>query len=269
MKKTYRILAVLICVMLLAAGCGKKNTDGPDTSFEDVKAKGKLILGLDDSFPPMGFRDDNNEIVGFDIDAAQEVAKRMGVELVLQPIVWESNVQELNTGNIDCVWNGMSYSESRNEKMKLSEPYMRNTQVVVVLNDSPVQTLADLTGKSVVIQSGSTASEAVDANEDFKKSLGKLTKVADNVQAMMDLKVAGSDAVAMDEVVAKYYMEKNPGEFRVLDEILADENYVVGFRKKDEALCAEIEKQLKAMAADGTLAKISETWMGDDLTTIK
>lgn len=295
MKKVWKLVIVLTLMIVMVTGCGKKNdaatdktdsknteentnatadtkdadTNGADTSLEDIKAKGKLILGLDDAFPPMGFQNDDKEIVGFDIDVAREVCKRMGVELVLQPISWDAKELELSTKNIDCIWNGMSYNTERDQTMTLSATYMKNKQVAVVLADSNINSLADLAGKKVVIQNGSTASDAMDANPDFTNSLKELVKVEDNVQALLDLKTSGSDAVVMDEVVARYYTEKEAGTYKVLDESLADEDYVIGFRKGDESLCAEVEKQIKEMAADGTLAKISETWFGTDLTTIK
>lgn len=278
MKKYMLLSAVLLLVMAMAAGCGKKGSadaseDGKkavsDESLNKVKEKGKFVLGLDDSFPPMGYKDENNQIVGFDIDVAGEVCSRMGVELVLQPIDWDAKEQELATGNIDCIWNGMSFSEDRKEKMELSDAYMKNTQVAVVLADSPVQSLSDLAGKVVVIQNGSTASEAVEADKEFKSSLKELVKVSDNVQAMMDLKISGSDAVVMDEVVARFYTEKEKGIYRILDESLADENYVIGFKKGNTALCSEVNRILKEMAEDGKLGEISKTWFGKDITTVK
>lgn len=290
MKKIWKMILMLTVLTVTMVGCSKKtdnvtdkskntleetnstvetDTTEKDTSLDDIKAKGKLVLGLDDSFPPMGFKNDNQEIVGFDIDVAREVCKRMGVELEIQPISWDAKELELSTKNIDCIWNGMSYNSDRDEAMTLSSTYMKNKQVAVVLADSDVNTLADLSGKVVIIQNGSTASDAMDANEDFKNSLKNLVKVKDNVQALVDLKVSGSDAVVMDEVVARYYTEKEEGTYKVLDEALADEDYVIGFRKGEEALCSEVEKCIKEMAADGTLAKISETWFGTDITTIK
>lgn len=276
MKKIWILASMVVLSLAMIGGCSKKNevehTSGKqalDTSLEDIKAKGKLVLGLDDSFPPMGFQDENQQIVGFDIDVAREVCKRMGIELVLQPISWEAKEVELSTKNIDCIWNGMTYNEDRAKAMTLSEPYMENTQVAVVLADSDVNILEDLTGKAVVIQNGSSASDAMDANEDFKNSLKELVKVDNNVQALLDLKVSGSDAVVMDEVVARYYAEKEAGMYKVLDQSLADEEYVIGFRKGETSLCTEVEKYLTEMKEDGTLASISETWFGKDLTTIE
>lgn len=272
MKKIFTMSLLLVLMLTIFAGCNKKKdtTSGSeDTSLTDVLEKKKLILGLDKSFPPMGFEDDNQEIVGFDIDVAKEVANRMDIELVIQPISWKAKELELSTKNIDCIWNGMSYTKERNDEMTLTSSYMKNTQVAVVLATSSVNKLSELAGKTVIIQNGSTASDAMDDNLDFKESLKDLVLVEDNVQALLDLKTSGSDAVVMDEVVARYYVEKEEGTYRILDDVLAEEDYVVGFRKGEVALTAEIEKQLKSMATDGTLAKISEEWFGKDLTTIK
>jgi polar amino acid transport system substrate-binding protein len=267
MKKNFNLILVILILAAMTVACSKKG--GEDTSFEDIKTKGTLVLGLDENFPPMGFLNDNQEIVGFDIDVAKEVTKRMGVELVIQPISWEAKELELSTKNIDCIWNGMTYNEERAKSMTLSIPYMKNTQVAVVLATSDVSTLSDLSGKSVIIQSGSTASDAIDNNETFKNSLKELIKVKDNVQALLDLKISGSDAVIMDEILARYYTEKEEGTYKILDETLAEEDYVIGFRKGEDTLRSEVEKHLKEMDADGTLASISETWFGTDVTTIE
>ncbi len=274
MKKISKLIALILALSMVLASCGSKGDETSkegekDSSLEYIQSRKKLILGLDASFPPMGFKDDDNNIVGFDIDLAKEVCKRMGVELVLQPVDWDSKEMELGNKNIDCIWNGLSYSDKRDEEMTLSQSYMGNTQVGVVLADSDIKSLEDMKDKVVAVQSGSTASEAMDEHKEIKDSLKELLKIDDNVQAMMDLEIGGSDAVVMDEVVARYYMEKNKGKYKLLDDSLADEKYVIGFRKGDKALCDEVEKQLKAMKEDGTLAQISTTWFGSDVTTIK
>lgn len=282
MKKIFRL--TLLAALLAAAitGCQNNNQsaestdqsasqtdqDNPagDTSLTDVTEKGTFILGLDDSFPPMGFRDEDQNIIGFDIDVATEICSRMGVELVLQPINWDAKEQELSTKNIDCIWNGFTANAEREKAMTLSKPYLTNTQVVVVSGSSDLATLDDLAGKTVVIQNGSTAAEAIDNEPEFKASIGELVGVKDNVKALMDLEIGGSDAVVMDEVVARYYIAQDAEKFKVFEEKLADEQYVIGFRKGEEALCAEIEKHLDDMKADGTLKTLSEKWLGEDLT---
>lgn len=183
--------------------------DATDDSLTKVKNKGEFILGLDDSFPPMGFNDKDGNIVGYDIDLAKEVCSRMGVTLKLQPITWEAKEDELNQGNIDCIWNGLSVDPVRAEKMNLSEPYMNNRQVVVTLKSKNITKLADLKDKNAVVQKGSTAVNALDSKADIKASLkgGAAIEVANNVLAMYELKQGTSDVVIMDEVVARYYIE--------------------------------------------------------------
>lgn len=189
----------------------KIKDDATDDSLEKVKAAGKFVLGLDDSFPPMGFNDEAGNIVGYDIDIAREACKRLGVTLELQPITWTANVQELNSGNIDCIWNGFTTTPEREEKLCMSAPYLENSQVVVTLSDSGIEKLADLAGKTLSIQGGSTAKIALDSKADVKSSLkgGAAVEVDNNVTAMFDLKAGGSDAVLMDKVVAEYYVS-NP-----------------------------------------------------------
>lgn len=269
MKKLIALTLLITLAATSLMGCGKKDSAKGDTSLEYVKDNGKLLLGLDSSFPPMGFTDENQEIVGFDIDVAREVAKRMGVELELVPISWDAKEQELATKQIDCIWNGFTKNAEREKQMSLSIPYMKNTQVAVVLTASNITTLDGLADKVVVIQNGSTASDAMDQNKEFTDSLKELVKVDNNVQALMDLKTGGSDAVVMDEVVARYYTAKEPDVYTIIESSLADEEYVVGFRKGETALTEEVNKYLKELAADGTMKAISEKWMGKDITTVK
>ncbi len=180
-----------------------------DTAFEELKARGELKLGMDDSFPPMGYRDENDwELTGFDVEVARAVCEKLDVKLVLSPISWSSNVSMLNSGDVDCLWNGFTKTPERAEALTLSEPYMVNRQVVVVTEDSDIQTLEDLAGKSVVLQNGSSAVDALNALPDVKSSLkgGGPILVANNVLALNDLSKGGSDAVILDEVVARYYI---------------------------------------------------------------
>ena len=179
-----------------------------DDSLQKIKDKGELVLGLDDSFPPMGYRDEDQNIVGFDVDVATKVCEKLGVELKLQPISWNSKEMELDTGNVDCLWNGFTYSESRAKEMALSVPYMTNRQVVVTLDTKGINNLSDLAGKELVVQGGSTAVDALDKHPEVKDTLlnGRGTEVADNVTALLDLKASDAAAVLMDEVVARYYI---------------------------------------------------------------
>ncbi|NLO09438.1 MAG: transporter substrate-binding domain-containing protein, partial [Clostridiales bacterium] len=198
MKKIFSLFLLALLALSLTA-CGSKDGD-----LDYIKDKGTLILGLDDSFPPMGFRDDADNIVGFDIDLAKAVADELGVELVLQPIEWTAKEQELATKNIDCIWNGFSVTEERLAQLTLSIPYMENTIAMVVVKDSGIKNKADMAGKRMAVQGGSSAEEALnsDANKDFRESLGEVNgSFKDYVTALMDLETGNSDAVLMDSVV--------------------------------------------------------------------
>lgn len=252
---------------LLAVSCAKKAETG-DNSLKAVMDKKTFVLGLDDSFPPMGFRDENNEIVGYDIDLAREVTKRMGVELVLQPIDWNAKEQELNTGKIDCIWNGFTMTAEREQALTFSKPYLKNAQVVVVRADSAFNALADLSGKKVGLQAGSSAADALEAATDFRASLSGVVEFKDNLTALMDLEIKGVDAVVMDLMVANDNINRSGKAYRILEESLAPENYGVGFRKADLALMQKVQETLEAMAADGTIAKISEKWFKADISIV-
>src|SRR5690554_315758 len=258
-------LALLILVLALS-GC--KSDKDKDNSWEEVQAKGEFVLGLDDSFPPMGYRDEHGEIVGFDIDVAKEVCSRLGINLRLQPINWSAKEQELSTKNIDCIWNGLTITPERREVILFTKPYMNNRQVLVVRADSGYTTLADFAGKKLGLQAGSSANDALDSAAEFKASLGEVMAFDDNMTALMDLELGGVDVVLMDEIVARFYIQQRSKNYKVLDEALAGEEYGVGFRKEDQELMKKFEETLIAMAEDGTMAAISERWFGEDITII-
>ena len=226
-----RLLCAALCFAAFSAA-----SFAADTSLKAVQDKGKLVLGLDDSFPPMGYRNDDNEIVGYDIDLAKEATKRLNLKLVLQPIDWNAKEQELNTGKIDCIWNGFTITEDREKAMSFTKPYLKNAQVVVVKKDSGYTTLASLKGKKVGLQAGSSAADALASAKDFRASLKDVIEFKDNLTALMDLEAKGVDAVVMDLIVANDNIKRSGKPYVVLGESLAPENYGVGFRKGDLAL---------------------------------
>lgn len=258
-----------------SASSGKANAAQADESWSRVQSAGQLVLGLDKAFPPMGFVDtETGELVGFDVDLAREACKRIGVTLKLQPIDWNNNLSELNNGNVDCLWNGFSKTKERAEKFNLSIPYMQNRQIILIPSGSNYKGLDSLAGKTVGVQSNSSAETALNDNPDFTKTLGGTVKIDDYSKAVMEMQNGTIDAIAIDEVVARYYLTKEPGSYAILqdadgkDVSLATEDYVIGFRKGDGALKEKVEGALKEMSADGTLAKISEKWFGKDVTTV-
>ncbi|MCH3918781.1 MAG: amino acid ABC transporter substrate-binding protein [Spirochaetia bacterium] len=267
MKRFLTVLLVAVTGLALFAN-GNQEVPGKDDSLDKVMKKGVFVLGLDDSFPPMGYRNDDNEIVGFDIDLAKEVTKRMGVELKCQPIDWNSKEQELATGNIDCIWNGFTITPEREKVLTFTKPYMNNAQVLVVKGNAPYQALADFAGKTIGVQAGSSSNDAIDANVQFKSSLKQIIDFKDNLTALMDLQSGGVDAVAVDLMVATDNIKRSGKDFRILKQTLADEQFGVGFRKGDLALRDKVQEELDAMANDGTMAKISTQWFGSDITVI-
>lgn len=239
--------------------------DAEETDGEEAEAIDKIVVGLDDTFAPMGFRDENNELVGFDIDLANAVGEIIGCEVEFQPIDWDTKETELETGKIDLIWNGFSYSEERNESMTLSSPYLDNAQIIIVPSDSDIQTKADLAGKVVGLQDGSTAADAVEADE-MSSEIGEIYTYDTNDLAFTDLSVGGRiDAVVADEILAMYYIETSGADFRVLDEDFGSEVYVVAAKLGNTALMDQVEAALTEIGENGTAAEISEKWFGENI----
>ena len=237
-----------------------------DNSLQKVKDAGQFILGLDATFKPMGYTDENGEIVGFDIDVAEEVCK-LGVKLVKQPINWDTLTTDLEVGKCDCVWNGLSINEERQEKMNLSEPYMKNAMVFVVKGDSTVAKMDDLKGKKISVQNGSSAQTILE-NSAIKDDI-TISPIATNVEALQQLELGVVDAVFLDEVVADYEIKNSGKDYKKLAEGLEEEQYAIAFRKNDQALRDEVQKTLSEMKADGKLGDISTKWFGSDITIVK
>jgi polar amino acid transport system substrate-binding protein len=269
MKKLIAVLVLLAAASVLwASGASESGASagaGGDDSLERILEKGEFVLGLDDSFPPMGFRGDNGEIVGFDIDLARGVAEHIGVELRLQPIDWNSNILDLNSGDIDVIWNGMTITPERQEKIDFSKPYLANRQIVIVQADSGIDTKADLADATVGIQLGSSAENAVNAEPDVAETFAELARYQDNVQALLDLEVGRINAVVVDEILGRYYISQRPGAFEVASEYFAEEEYGIGFRQGEDAFREAVDGAIDAMVADGTAAAISEKWFGEDV----
>lgn len=267
-------LSLAAFMMLTSVGCGSGSDDKEssysaesDESLQKVLDSGKFILGLDATFKPMGYTDENDEIVGFDIDVAEEVCSRMGVELVKQPINWDTKEQDLNVGKIDCIWNGMSVNPGRAEEMNLSEPYMKNSMVFVVGASSEAKGMDDLKGKTIAVQNGSTAQEILESCD----IAGDITvqAMATNVEALQQLDLAIVDAVFLDSVVANYEIQTSGKDYVILPDGLEEEEYAIGFRKNDQKLRDEVQKILSEMKSDGKLGEISTKWFGSDITTVK
>lgn len=292
MMKKRLLSAVMASAMVLSlAACGgaKTETTAAETTAAETTAEkkeetttagttaaetaaaeaagGTLIVGFDQDFPPMGFVGDNGEYTGFDLDLAKEVASRLGLEYKAQPVAWDSKDMELESGNIDCIWNGFTIT-GREDDYTWTTPYMANKQVFVVANDSDIKSQADLAGKVVEVQADSSAEAALKENQDLANTFDQLLTTPDYNTAFMDLEQGAVDAVAMDVIVAGYQIKQRNADFKILDDSLSEEEYGVGFKKGNTELRDKVQGALEEMAADGTLAKISDEWFGEDVTTI-
>lgn len=262
MKKnwTTRLMAGIAAgtMVFSLAGCGS-SSDGKKSADKE-----KFIVGFDAAFPPYGYQDENGEYVGFDLDLAAEVCKRNDWELVKQPIDWNAKDMELNSGTISCIWNGFTMN-GREDEYAWTDPYVDNSQVFVVKADSGIATFADLAGKSVAVQTDSSAEAALkeDDNKELKDSFKELVVVSDYNTAFMNLDSNAVEAIAMDIGVAKYQMESRDGEYKILDDVLSAEQYAVGFAKNNTKLRDKVQKTLDEMRKDGKFAEIAEKW---DLT---
>lgn len=281
MKKL--IATVLLAGMTLSmAACGTPKTDdaktdaaSDDKGTETANVGGEnsgdtFTVGFDQDFPPFGYVGDDGEFTGFDIEMATECAKRMGKEIVLQPIDWDAKDMELESGTIDCIWNGFTMN-GREDAYTWSDSYMDNTQVVITKKDSGIEKLADLSGKIVEVQKESSAQSALEDEDhkDLLASFGQFLQVAEYNTAFMDLESGAVDAIAIDIGVANFQLEGKEEDYTILDEVISSEQYAIGFLKGNETLRDEVQDTLMEMVDDGTFAEISEKYFGYDVCTLK
>lgn len=231
-----------------------------------VKEKTSVVLGFDPNVPPMGFTDQNGNYVGFDLDLAKEVFESQNMSVTFQPIDWDSKEMELNSGNIDLIWNGLSYTPEREQNMLLTKAYMKNRQVVIVKNDSDISKLNDLQNKNVCVQKGSTGAEAFYDNG-ISKKCKQIIDLPDMVSCLNEVKVGTSDATVVDESVARYYLSQNSlqDKFKILDEEISTEDYVISVKKGNNGLKNKIEDGLSKIIESGKAKEISEKWFGKDV----
>ena len=266
-RRKLAVVVMISLLMLYIAGCAGREKDTGDRSLQKVLDAGELVLGLDENYPPMGYRDESGQIVGFDIDMAEEVCSRLGIRLVTHPIEWDKKEEELDSGNIDCIWNGMSVSPERSASMCLSRSYLRSELVFVVLSDSDIKEVHDMKGKTVGVQLGSTT-------EDELKSSALMPDITivgygDNKELMEDLEAGKVDVAFIDTISTYYYSSKSNERFYILSTVFSREELAIGFRKEDNALRNKIQETIDEMSADGTLKSISEKWFGSDITIVK
>ncbi len=267
-----RIFSVILCVFLLAAmlaGCGGSSSSSAspaptEAPAETSESSGTLIVGFDAEFPPYGFIAEDGSYDGFDLALAKEVCSRLGWEFEAVAIDWDSKDFELSSGNINCIWNGFTCT-GREEQYTWSDPYVDNSIVVVVKADSGLASLADLAGKTLMVQAASSAADAVSANEEFNASLAKVVELPEYASGFMELRQGTVDAVAADVGVAAFQIANNPGEYVILEEPISTEQYAVGFLLGNKELRDTVNKVLLEIAEDGTMLKIAQDYVDDGL----
>lgn len=266
------LLLTLLFTAVVAAGCSKsepaqkeqsQQQPAEEDSLTRVLAAGKLVAGLDDAFPPFGFRNEKNELVGFDIDLGNALAERLGVKIEWQPTDWSGVIMSLKAKKFDVIWSGMSITEERKKEVNFTIPYIGSAQVIIIRTDNnEINSKEDLAGKVVGSQLGSTGEEAAKKVEGLKE-----LKTYDTfTEAINDLNIGRLDAVVIDDVTARYYLTQQPGAFRILDDILSYEPMGIAVRKEDTSLLEALNRELQAMMEDGTYAEISKRWFGYDMS---
>ncbi len=235
-----------------------------DPSWQQIKAKGELRIGLDDDFPPMAFRKADGTLYGFDVDFAEALGKRLGLKIVWVPTAWKGVIPSLYANKFDCIWNGMTITKEREQKVAFSKPYMMDGQVAaVIMSNTSITRPADLGGKIVGIQQGSTAMKAIEA---LPKKPGQLKQYETNPKAMLDMESGRLNAVVLDNLVARDIISKKPGTYKILPQFITKAPFGVAFRKTDNSLRHHVQKAIDDMVADGETARISRKWFAEDLT---
>lgn len=256
MKKIL-ILAIVAMATVSVAHAG-------DGSFERIKSRGQLTIGLDDAFPPMGFRVADGSLVGFDVDAAHELGRRLGIDIVWKPTAWSGVVHSLNAKMFDCIWNGMTITPERAQKVAFTRPYIMDGQVAVVrFDEKRFHTYRDLGGAILGAQKDSSAIKAI---EKLPEKPAQVKEYTDNPKAMLDLEAGRTDAVIIDNVAGRHIISKRIGKFKVLPGTISREPFGIAFRKADAALLGKVQETIDAMIADGAMAKISRKWFAEDIT---
>ncbi len=268
-KKKFFVLMlifVMIASMALMTGCGSDEEAGGDTAEKET-----LVVGLDDTFAPMGFRDEQGNLVGFDIDLANAVGEELGMAVEFKPIDWDAKEMELKAGTIDCVWNGMSITPERQENMALSNKYLNNKIVLMILKDSDVDITDASQLKDVQIgtQADSSALEMLMANEEYENFKDNIKEYDTYDTAIMDLKAGRVDVIAVDQVLGEYTNNNLDGAMKECTYSLGDDYYVIGFEKSNTDLRDQVNTAIESLVENGKAAEISNTWFGKDIVVFE
>ena len=285
-KKIVSIFAAAMCASALLAGCGTGSDQKADSTASSASSKSKasasssqdgkttFTVGFDAEYPPYGYMDEETgDYTGFDLELAEAVCEIYGWELVKTPINWDAKDTELNSGAIDCIWNGFTMN-GREDDYTWSDPYVDNSQVMVVSEDSGINSLSDLAGKTVGVQAASAALDLLESEDEggqkeLADTFAALQQFPDYNNAFVELQAGSIDAVAMDIGVAKYQLESRGDGYKILDEHLNSEKYAIGFKKGNTELCDKVNEGLQQVLSDGTFEKLAEKYGIADMVCLE
>lgn len=258
MKKILKKLTmglVILSIMMVIVGCNRKDVSSKDD---------EIVIGYDNTYFPMGYLDDNGDTVGFDVDLATETFKRLDMDVKFQSIDWSMKETELNSGNIDVIWNGYSLTEERKVKVSYTDAYMKNSQLIVTLKDSPIKNKGDLKGKILGTQQGSAGQEALEKDTEVLNNLDGSPVLYDTFDKVFrDLEAGRIDAIVGDETLVKYYMsKKGEDKYKILKDNFGTEDYVVAFRKEDTELRDKVNDAINEIKQDKSFDEIYNKWFG-------
>jgi polar amino acid transport system substrate-binding protein len=287
MKRNLALLLTLVMCIFCFTACGGEATSSEATSeaasnagseatsegenadlpgWDYITGKGKIVIGLDDTFAPMGFRDEAGTLVGFDIDLANAVGEILGVEVEFKPIDWNAKEMELSSKNIDCIWNGMSATAERQESMSLTNKYLNNRIVIMTLKgDVKIASAADLANYNIGTQADSAALEVLMANEASSSYESKITEYPTYDEAILDMEAGRIDCIVVDEVLGEYKNSKRETKLSLCEFNFGDDFYAIGCRKEDTGVSAKINEAIAKLIENGKAAEISNKWFGKDI----
>lgn len=269
-KKIALVLALFFSFFLTA--CTQKVSDPKQDNWFKYQEQGSITIGFDNTFVPMGFEEKNGQYAGFDIDLAQAVSEKLGIQVNFQPIDWDMKETELQNGTIDAIWNGYSATDERREKVAFTIPYMENQQVLVSKKSQNIQSIKDMNNKVLGAQAGSSGYLDFEAQPDLLKNQVKDQK-ANQYQsfneALIDLKNDRIDVLLIDRVYANYYLQSEGilNDYNVFSAGFESESFAVGVRPADKTLLATLNQAFVALYKEGKFQEISQKWFGEDVAT--
>ena len=270
-----KILSLALALVLAGtiAGCTNSKPSGGDSAlsgWEFVEDKGELIVGLDDTFAPMGFRDESDNLVGFDIDLATKVGEKLGVDIKFQPIDWNSKELELSSKRIDCIWNGMSATESRQKEMSLTKKYLNNRIVIMTIDGGKaVISKDDLKDMKIGTQEGSSALETMIKDDDYDSFKDNISEFPTYDEVILDMQAGRLDCMVVDEVLGEYKNSKLTEKFIVSEINFGDDFYAIGCRKGETDLADKINEAIATLIEEGTAEEISNKWFGKNIVILE